>query len=54
MVAFTKPYHEISVGTQIILSQILTIQNSNHRQEHQYLRGKPLLLKGKNHRTNFK
>ena len=54
MVAFTKPYHEISVVTQIILSQILAIQNSNHRQEHQYLRGKPFLLKGKNHRTNFK
>ena len=35
------------VGPQIILPQILAIQNSNHTQEHKYLRGKPFLLKGK-------
>ena len=44
----------LPVGSQIILSQILAIQNSNHIQEHKYLRGKPFLFKGKNHGTNFK
>ena len=43
----------INVGSQIILSQILEIQNSNHAQEHKYLRGKPFLFEGKNFRTNF-
>ena len=44
--------HEEVVEFQIILSTILAIQNSNHAQEHKYLREKSFLLKGKNHRTN--
>ena len=35
------------VGSQIILSIILTIQNNNHTQEHKYLCGKPFLFEGK-------
>ena len=45
---------EKRVGSQIILSTILAIQNSNHIQEHKYLREKPFLFeRKKNHRTNF-
>ena len=39
----------VLVGSQIILSQILAIQNNNHTQKHKYLREKPF---GKNHGTN--
>ena len=35
------------VRTQIILSQILAIQNSNHTQKHKYLRENPFLFEGK-------
>ena len=42
------------VGFQIILSKKLSIQNSNHTQEHKYLRRKPFLFEGKNHETNSK
>ena len=44
----------IIVGFQIILSQILAIQNSNHTQEHKYLRGKLFFFEGKSHGTNSK
>ena len=40
-----------SVGSQIILSQILAIQNSNHTQEYKYLRGKPFLFEGTTRQT---
>ena len=38
---------EKCVGSQIILSTILAIQNSNYIQEHKYLHEKPFLFKGK-------
>ena len=38
---------KISIGSQIILSIILAVQNNNHTQKHKYLHGKPFLLKGK-------
>ena len=47
LVRYIQWLHHIPVGSQIILSQILAIQNSNHRQKHKYLRGKPFLFEGK-------
>ena len=44
----------LSVGSQIILSPNLIIQNCNHTQEHKYLNKKPFLFEGKNHGTNSK
>ena len=37
----------LNVGSQIKLSQILAIQNSNHTQEYKYLFGKPFLFERK-------
>ena len=42
----------VFVGSQIIFSTKLSIQNNNHIQEYKYLHGKPILLKRKNHKTN--
>ena len=42
----------VFVGSQIILSIKLSIQNNNHTHEHKYLHGKSFLLKRKNHGTN--
>ena len=39
-------------GSQIILSQKLSIQNSNHTQKYKYSCGKTFLFEGKNHETN--
>ena len=39
--------HEKIVGSQIMLSTILAIQNNNHIQEHKYLRGKLFLFEEK-------
>ena len=56
-VIYLRPFNDTYlplVGSQIILSQKLSIQNSNHTQEHKYLRGKPFFFEGKKSRDKLR